>query len=95
VLFAGFAASTVLATFATLTRLTTLSTFATFTTLSTFTETLGFTLGAVRCAHCFVAEVGTVVVCDGDATGECCSECECPTCNDRGDRDGFAVLREC
>jgi hypothetical protein len=80
-LFAGFATGGVL------------STFTAFSALATFTAVVGF--GSVGCTHGLASEVGTIVVCDCDSSGECCAEGENPARDNRGEGDGLAVLRQC
>jgi uncharacterized membrane protein YdfJ with MMPL/SSD domain len=83
VLFA-FAAFAALGLFA---ALAVLFAFAALTALTTFVT--------LWCAHRFVPEVGTLKLRNCDATGEGGSQCECSARNDRGDREGFAVLLHC
>lgn len=66
---------------------------AVLATFTAFAALVGFR--AVRCSHSLAPKLGTIVVCDCDASGECCAECEHPARDNRGEGDGLAVLRQC
>jgi membrane protein implicated in regulation of membrane protease activity len=82
-----FAAFGLLAALAVLFAFAAFAAFAALTALTTFVT--------LWCAHRFVPEVGTLKLRNCDATGEGGSQCECSARNDRGDREGFAVLLHC
>jgi hypothetical protein len=76
--------------FAALGLLTALAVLLALTAFTAFTA-----LVTLWCAHRFVPEVGTLVLRNCDAPGKCDSQSKRSARNDRGDREGFAVLHQC
>jgi fatty acid desaturase len=92
-LFAAFgllAALAVLFAFAAFGLLAALAVLFAFAALTALTA-----LVTLWCAHRFVSEVGTLKLRNCDATGKGDSQSERSARNDRGDREGFAVLHHC
>jgi hypothetical protein len=83
-------AGSLFAAFCLLAALAVLFAFAAFAALTALTA-----LVTLWCAHRFVPEVGTLKLRNCDATGKGGSQRERSSRNNRGDREGFAVLHHC